>query len=276
MDPMTLSAVGAGVSLLARLFAEAIAAGDIDRAQALKEQALKEYGPEMLPEFERVEAQQVADTQLGGIREDPQARGAQTSALAKLAEFSSGEVLPEDMAEQRRAMDAAGGVAARAAGAAEQLAASRGLRRSGLSQALAQQGAQAGAQTAADSAAELAAQRRQRQLAAIGQMGQLGGSIRGQDYEIAANRARAQDALNQFNANMRAGAVEARNRTAQQRYANQMQMAGARNNARGDLADFYSGRANANRQTAMDIGGGVQGGLDTAAGYQQKKPKGGK
>jgi hypothetical protein len=167
-------------------------------------------------------------------------------------------------------VDAAGGVAARQAAQGEQLAASRGLKRSGLSQALAMQGAQAGAQTAADATSELAAQRRQRQLAALGQMGSLGGSIRGADYGQASDAARAQDSLNQFNANMRAGAVDARNRLAQQRYGNQMGLAGARNQARGDMADFYTGRGSRNSQTAQDIGAGVQGGMQGGADYMER------
>lgn len=271
MDPVTMAAAGAGVALLSRLIGEAIAAGDIDRAERLKQQAVAEYGPEILPQLEMPQAQEVGRTELEGVREDAAPRAAQLAALERLSQYGSGEMLPEDYAEQRRVMDAASGVASRQAAQGEQLAASRGLRRAGLSQALGQQAAQQGAQTGADAAAQLAAQRRQRQLMALSQVGSLGGSIRGQDYNVASDRARAQDAINQFNANMRADAVEARNRAAQQRFSAQMQAANARNQARGDLAGFYAGRGERNSQTAQDIGTGVQGGMDAAAGYQRKK-----
>lgn len=273
---MALQAGGAAAALISRLIGEAIAAGDIERAERLKQQAVAEYGPEILPQLERVEAQEVGRTELGGIREDAAPRGAQMEALNRLSEFGSGDMLPEDYAEQRRVMDAASGVASRQAAAGEQAAASRGLRRSSLSQALNQQAAQAGAQTSADAAAQLASSRRQRQLQALSQMGALGGSIRGQDYNVASDRARAQDSINQFNANMRADAVEARNRAQQQQFDARMRMAGAKNQARGDLAGFYAGRGERNSQTAQDIGAGVQGGMQSGANYLERKPKGGR
>jgi hypothetical protein len=118
MDPMTLSAVGAGAALLFRLFGEALAAGDYDRAGKLKEQAIAEFGDDMLPEFERVEAEQVGRTELSGIQTDAAPRDAQMAALSRLAEFAGPGMSPEDAMELRRAQDAAGGVAARQAASA--------------------------------------------------------------------------------------------------------------------------------------------------------------
>lgn len=272
MDPsMILGAAGAGVSLLARLFGEAIAAGDYDKAERLKQQAVAEYGEDSLPEFERIEAQEVGRTELGNIKADPTARNAQMEALSRLSEYAAPGMTAEDEGDLRMAQDAAGGVAARAAGQGEQLAAARGLQRSGLSQALGAQGAQAGAQTAADAATQLASARRQRQLQALSQMGALGGSVRGQDYQQASDAARAQDSLNQFNANMRQGAIDARNRQAQQGFANQMTLKNNRNTARAGLGEFYDGRAGRNRETAQDIGAGIQGGMQSSANYLRKK-----
>lgn len=272
MDPtLILSAGGAAVSLISRLIGEAIAAGDYKRAEDLKAQAVAEYGDSILPQLEQVQAQEVGRTELAGIQTDAAPRNAQMSALSKLGEFASGDMLPEDYSEQRRVVDAAGGVAARQAAQGEQLASSRGLQRSGLSQALAMQGAQAGAQTASDAASQLAAQRRQRQLAALGQMGSLGGSIRSADYGQASDAAQAQDAINRFNANMRASAVDARNRNAQAQYQANMQLKGARNQVRGQQADFYVGRGAQNSQTAQDIGAGLQGSMQTGANYLKKK-----
>lgn len=271
MDPsMALGVGGAAVALISRLIGEAIAAGDIERAEDLKRQAVAEYGDEILPQLEQATAQEVGPTELGKIQADPTGRNAQVSALERLAQFGEGGFSPEDAAEQRRAMDAAGGVASRQAAQGEQLAAARGLQRSGLSQALGQQAAQAGAQTASDTAAQLAAQRRQRQLQALGMMGSQGGALRGADYGEQADKATAQDALNRFNANMRASALDQRNRNAQSQYAAQMQLKGARNNARGELGDFYTGRGERNSQTAQDIGAGVQGGMQGGANYLER------
>lgn len=271
MDPsMALSAGGAAVSLIARLIGEAIASGDMARAEQLKQQAVAEYGDGVLPRLEQAQAQEVGATELGNIKTDGVGRGAQVSALERLASFADGGFSPEDAAEQRRVVDESAGVAARQAAQGEQLAAARGLRRSGLSQALNMQAAQGGAQSAADASAQLAAQRRQRQLQAIGMMGSQGGALRGADYGEQADRATAQDAINRFNANMRASALDQRNRNAMAQYDANMRLKGARNNARGDLAGFYSGRGEQNRQTAQDIGAGVQGGMQGGADYMER------
>lgn len=271
MEQLAIAGAGAAVGLIARLIGEAIAAGDLKRAEALKQQAIADYGPEILPQLEQVTAQEVGPTELGNVRVDPTGRNAQTGALERLAQFADNTFSPEDAAEQRRVLDATAGVAARQAAQGEQLAAARGLRRSGLSQALNMQAAQSGAQSAADATAQLAAQRRARQLQAIGMMGSMGGALRGADYGEASDRATAQDAINRFNANMRAGAIDARNRNALSQYQANMQRLAARNNARGDLADFYGGRAAANKQTAADIGEGLQETATGAAGYLEKK-----
>ena len=270
MDPVTLSIAGAGVALIARLIGEALAAGDNAKAERLKQQAIADYGEEILPQLEQATAQEVGATELGSISVDPSGRNAQVSALEKLAAFGEGGFTPEDAAEQRRVMDAAAGVASRQAAQGEQLAAARGLQRSGLSQALGQQAAQAGAQTAADSASQLAAQRRARQLQALGMMGSQGGALRGADYGEQADRATAQDAINRFNANMRASALDARNRNAMNAYNANMQRLDSRNRARGTLADQYSQQANQTRQTASDIGTGIQGGMQGGADYMSE------
>ena len=270
MDPMTLSAAGAAVALVSRLIGEAISAGDLERAEKLKQQAIADYGEDILPQLEQATAQEVGATEMGNIRVDPTGRNAQVSALERLSQFGEGGFSPEDAAEQRRVMDAAAGVASRQAAQGEQLAAARGLRRSGLSQALGQQAAQAGAQTASDAAAQLAAQRRQRQLQALGMMGQQGAALRGADYGEQSDRATAQDAINRFNANMRASALDQRNRNALAAYDANLRRLGARNAARGNLADFYTGRAERNSQTAQDIGAGVQGGMQGGADYLER------
>lgn len=254
MEPMIASAA---VALIGRLISEAIAAGDLDRAEQLKQQAIAEYGDGILPELEAVTAQEVGPTELGKIKTDGVGRGAQVSALERLGQFADNSFSPEDAAEQRRVVDQSAGVAARQAAQGEQLAAARGLQRSGLSQALNMQAAQGGAQSAADATAQLAAQRRQRQLQAIGMLGSQGGALRGADYGEASDAATAQDAINRFNANMRAGAVDQRNRNALAQYDAKLRLKAARNTARGGLAGFYEGRAGRNAETGKDITEGV-------------------
>lgn len=247
----------AAVGLIGRLISEAIAAGDFDKAAKLREDAIAEYGEDILPELEKVQAEALGRSDLGNIKADAAPRNAQMDALARLGEFAAPGMSPEDEGDLRVAQDAAGGVAARAAAMGEQQAASRGLQRSGLSQALAQQGAQAGAQTASDTAVGLASARRQRQLQALSQMGSLGGSVRGADYQQASDAARAQDTINAFNANMNYDARNQRNANSQLGYTNRLGLKNARNQARGNLAGFYEGRGIRNSETGKDITEGV-------------------
>lgn len=254
---MEAAMAAAAVALVGRLISEAIAAGDYDRAMKLREQAVAEYGEGILPELERVEAETLGRSELGNIRPDAAPRNAQMDALARLSEFSAPGMSAEDVGDLRVAQDSAGGVAARAAGQGEQLAAARGLQRSGLSQALGMQGAQAGAQTAADAAVGLASARRQRQLQALGQMGSLGGSVRGADYQQASDAARAQDTINAFNANMNYDARNQRNVNTQLGYTNRLGLKDRRNAARMGQASAFDARGNRNRETGKDITEGL-------------------
>lgn len=251
---MALAAVAA---LVGRLISEAIAAGDYDKAMALRRRAVAEYGDEILPELERIEAENIERSEFEKVQADPRLQSAQMTALDRLSAFTEPGLSPEDAAEQRAVTEAAGGVAARQAGAAGQLAARRGLLRSGLTQALGQDMAEGGAQTAADAAARLAADRRRQRLSAISSFGNMAGDIRGQDVSEQQARAGAIDSLNRFNANMRYDAQKARNAAALDKSNATLRLREGRVRALGDWADSYNQRGDRNRETSKDISAGV-------------------
>ena len=255
-DPVTM-ALPAAAALIGRLFSEAIAAGDYDKAMALRRRAVAEFGDEILPELERIEAETIERSEFEKVQADPRLQSAQMTALDRLSAFTEPGLSPEDAAEQRAAMEAAGGVAARQADAAGQLAARRGLLRSGLTQALGQDMAESGAQTAADAATQLAADRRRQRLQAISSFGGMAGDIRGQDVGEQQTRAGAIDSLNRFNANMRYDAQKARNASALDKFNATLRLREGRVKALGNWADSYNQRGDRNRETGKDISAGV-------------------
>ena len=262
MIPFLAAGAAAFAGLAAEAIGAALKAGEIEKARALYAQALAEYGDDLIPELEKVMAEKVT-SEFQDVRASPQLVARQQALLDRLATFGEGGMTAADEAQQRAAMEAAGGVAARGAAQAEQLAARRGLLRSGLSQALGQDAAQQGAQQASDLAADLAGQRQQRQMAALQAMGGFMGQMRGQDWTEASGRAAALDEVNRFNATMAMKAQEARNKALMDKFGMQMDIKNARNQQRANMAGLHKQSGEDQQQTARNIGAGLAKGATT-------------
>jgi hypothetical protein len=94
----------------------------------------------------------------------------------------------------------------------------------------------------------------------------MAGTIRGQDYGIARDRAGAQDAINQFNARMRDDTQRGNIDIANREFENELALRDRRNEARYRRAGNYELRGDRTNQTAagisnslMDFGGAVAG-----------------
>jgi hypothetical protein len=261
-------AIAQGVSLLLGLAGKAIAEGDYEKAQKLKEQAVAEYGPEVLPKFEAQEAQQVGATEFSKIKEDPALREKQLEAMRKMAEmgeFGAGDEaalqLANEGVSQRAASNAASNLDALA---------SRGVQQGGgLAAALAAQSGQDVTNATARNRQQVMADMRERALRAIQASGQMAGGIREADYARQSNIAGSQDAINRFNANQRDQALKANNAMKQAQFDAQMRLLDSRNTARQGVAAGYTNRAG--RTEAMFSGLGQAAGAagNAAAGYEQ-------
>lgn len=197
---------------------------------------------------------------------DPQTRDAQLEALASLQGVVSDEGLdPQSIANLEQAK---GITQAEERGQREailQNAAARGIAGSGIELA-SKMGAEQGAATRlANQGFQAAADANQRKLAAIQGVGQLGGQVRAQDAEKAA----AQNAINQFNAANRQAVegmnVGARNQAQQQNLAEKQRIAdtniGLANQQEAYNKSLYQqdfanrlGKAQAYANTAMGAG----------------------
>jgi hypothetical protein len=143
----------------------------------------------------------LGDSAMNGISLDPATRAAQMQALTELSQMTTGDGMS--------AIDAANvaqinrDIAQAQRGSRDAIAANmrqRGISGSGLDMAAQLQNQQAAADRASMAGQQEAADSLQRKMAALGQLGSLGGQMRGQDFNQAATVADANDAVARFNA----------------------------------------------------------------------------
>lgn len=243
--------VAALLPIITGLIGQAMAAGDEAEVKRLKQLAVANYGPDILPQLERMVAEQQQGTAYD--QADPATRDAQMRALSRLEQESETGYTPQDAAAYARASQEAENVAGGLVGANEQRMAERGMAGSGAeiaSNLSAQQGAiqrasNAGLQTAADS--------RTRALRALEGYGNMATNVRGQDLK----RADAQDAINRLNTTIRQRATNYNTRLPQQQYENNLLRLRGLSGAQGDLADYYAKQAQNTRDTWRGIGEGI-------------------
>lgn len=140
------------------------------------------------------------NSEYSNISEDPRLRQAQLDALSYLQNVgTSGGLTAEDKAQMAQINQETAQQEKAQRDAIMQNMASRGMSGSGaeLAQQLAAQ--QGGANTRSMSGVQTVANAQKRALDAIQNSASLGSQIRGQDYQVSSDKARAQDAINQFN-----------------------------------------------------------------------------
>lgn len=180
----------------------ATAQGNLAEARRLQEQALAELQKLDPQSLARVRAE-MGETAFKSLTEPPEGRAAQLRALQRIEAMSTGES-PEDAAAYARAAAEAAAQERGVRMAALQRLAQRGAgATSGLALAAQQEAAQQATQLASMRGLETAAESRRRALQALQAGAGLAGELRGADYRAAAERARAQDIINQFNAQQR-------------------------------------------------------------------------
>lgn len=224
-----------------------LSGGRYKRAEQLGREASQIFADIQLPDIERMRLQLEGIVQQGvytpeqadailqeqtgfnRISTDPRLQQAQMEALRRLQGLSETGM---DITDRARLFAISQAEGARSRGEREailQNAAARGLSGSGLELA-AQLGQQQGAATRG--AAEgfgVAEAAQQRALQALQGAGGLAGQIRGQSFEEQAQRARAQDIINQFNTRQRQDVVNMnlaeRNRAFQQNLTERQRVA---------------------------------------------------
>lgn len=217
MPPLVVAAVAAGAAVAGGV-AGAIERSDASNdAKALMKKRLAELEsvgmppdtslPIILQEFksqgiitpqleQQIHAQASKTAQ---IKEDPQYKQAQNQALQFLQQKSATGLGPEEKAAFNTLRTQ---VAKESEGKRQQILqnmAARGMSGSGAELAAQLSASQAGDEALSAGGDKLAAEASRNALAAISQSGDLAGKIRGQDFDVASAKARAEDELNRFN-----------------------------------------------------------------------------
>jgi hypothetical protein len=228
------SSIGAGIGTAIGM---ALAAGDFEEARRLQAQAMAELqrlDPQQLAQLRA----EVGESAFKNMTEPVEGRAAQLRAIQRFEAMAQGETT-EDAAAYARAASEAAQVERGARMAALQRLAQRGVgATSGVALAAQQEAAQQATQLAASRGLEQAAEARRRAMQALQAGASQAGQLREADYRAASERARAQDIINQFNAQQRLRQAEAgygaQERQAErlsggfQRQAGQREEAGAR------------------------------------------------
>ena len=298
-----VAAIGGGV------MGAANSAADRDASRAAYEQSVRDYEAIGIPS---AEAQKVAleqyrqagiltpeleeailqgQSEMGGISTDPEFKNAQMQALSSLQGIGkSGGLTLDDLAQQEKLMS---NISADQKGSREailQNAQARGGYGSGAALAAQLMEQQAGAGRAHDVGLQTAGNAQKRALDAIAGAGSLGTSLESQYFGEAADKATAQDAINQWNA-QNSAATQARNVTSkntaqatnltntqsiqnanvdirnkqetdnaallQKQFENQMGLAAGKSNARAGQATNLTTIGNQNAQNWVNAGKGV-------------------
>lgn len=146
------------------------------------------------------QAQLQQQSQMLGIKVDPSIEDAQMQALNQMQKIAtSGGLTATDKAQLQQIQDSVNSQATGRASAAEQSLAQRGMLNGGLDLAAKLGANQAADEAASKGAAQVASNAQERAISALGQSGQLAGQIQGQQFGEQAQKATAQDAIDQFN-----------------------------------------------------------------------------
>jgi len=250
---------GAGASIgtaIGTAIGLAIAQGDFEKARKLQAQAMAEL-QKLTPEQLSMVRAEVGESAFKNMTEPPEGRAAQMRALQRLEAMGAGET-PEDAAAYARAQTEAAQVERGLRQAALQRLAQRGAgATSGVALAAQQEAAQQATQLAATRGLEQAAEARRRALEAIRSASGAAGQLRAADYQAAAERAKAQDIINQFNA-------QQRQRQAEEYYKAQERQAERLYGARGQQARQYEESGARTVATGATVGRGIGGIGDVA------------
>ncbi len=256
--------IGAGVAAviggIGQAISSAINAGRYEEAQKLRDQALAEYGPDILPKL-KIELQnyEIPSSVVAGLTGDKESIGMQRRALAELSGQAYGD--PDDAQlslSLLRAQDAARGEMGRnSATILENLRNQGQFNRTGVAaQMAAGQGAANMANRQGLEAAAMAEQRKQRALA---ESMSGASNMRNQSFNERVTAGGAQDSLNRANMQMRANAQDQYYSQMHQDFMRKLQLANARSNVRTAQANEVMGQGE--REA-----GAVRGGFGAAAG----------
>jgi hypothetical protein len=243
-------AIAAIAPIIGDLIGRALSAGDREQADRYMQQALAQFGPDILKAPGVAElTPHLGPSAFEGMRADPGAVAAQREAMTEFGIRSKGDDLGF-----RAAVNQAEGHANQLArgqqGAISQAMAARGLGGSAADFAIRAQAGQEAANRASGMGFDAAMEGRRQANQALQNYGAIAGQVRGQDWGEKSDKARAADEIAKLNEMGRVNAV-------QQGFTNQMGLSTARANALGNAANVKNGQAAGTQQQWGNYGQAV-------------------
>ena len=241
-DPLAAAGggVGAGLGSVLGYF---MGQGDRNAAGQDYKNIINTYG--------NTQAATAGPSAYNSISVDPATRAAQLEALGQMQTISQDGGLDPLMRSKLNAADESNALQARAQqGQIQNSMAQQGLASSGANIAAQQQAGQQAAQNDYNAGIGAAGLGAERQMAAIQGAAGLAGGMRGQDYQQAADRAGANDAISRFNAS-------------QTQQNNQFKATGQAGGYDKE-AGWNAGLANQQQQLGYGVGGGLGAGAGQA------------
>jgi hypothetical protein len=277
MIPLIIGAIAAALPSIISAIGQASAAGDKEKAEALRQQAIDRFGAANIPPMQQIVAMHQQQTGLANMQTDPRMRQAEVAALGELsARGNAGGLRPQDVAKYNQMNTQLSQAERGNREALQQNAQMRGVGGSGLEYANALANQQGAASRASQQGYDLAGHADDAALQSLMAAGQMGSSIRGQDYGEASSAANAQDNINRFNQMSQRQADEYDVNQGQQYFNNQMTQASGLSGQYQNAAGAYDRNAAA----TQDMWNGLGQAAGSAAGaYGQyeidKQKKGG-
>lgn len=289
MSPLALPllAGAAAAPVVGGILGGIFGGGAEEEAQAINRQMLEEIKSIPTPEQRAIKLEEYrqagilspqmeqtilsGDSELKKIETDPRLKQAQYNALSELENISSsGGLTAKDKAQLYEIQSQQAQAERGSREAALQQLQQRGIGSGGSAVTAAMMANQAAAQKASQQGMDVAAMAQDRALNAMMQAGQLGGSIREQEYGEKSAAAKAQDAINQFNISNRIGAqqrnVAAMNQAAAQNLAMQQDIANKNTATRNQQTQYNQEAAQREYQNQLDKYRAAQGAASGLAG----------
>ena len=233
------------------------------RALVLEE--LKKQGT-YSPELEQGFTQ--ANTELKNVNVDPTLVQAQKDALYQLSQIGKDGLTDQDEVNIERAKSGIVGQQSQANAQIQQDFSRRGVNSAGLELVARQQAGQDLNNRMANYQRDVQAEARNRALQALAQRGNLAASMRDQDFSEQAQRAKAQDAINQFNiANQQrvtGNNVDRNNQAQQSNLSENQRLADANVGIRNSASQYNSGADQRNFDNEMQKAAAMNGTLSPA------------
>lgn len=263
--PLIIAGVAAAIGAIGSAISAAIGAGKYAEAQKITDQALKEYGPEILPKL-KIELQnyEIPESVVAGLTGDRESIEMQRRALGELSNRAYGNDDAQLSLSLLRSQDAARGEMGRnQASVLENLRNQGQFNRTGVAAQMA--AGQQSANLVNQQGLEAAAMAEQRKRQALSDLLSGASNMRNQSFNERVTAGGAQDSLNRANMQMRANAQEQYYNQVNQDFNRKLALANSRANVMTRQANDVMGEGQRQGQVVNNAFGAAAG-IASAAG----------